>query len=120
MNKDLELKFRMDTGMNPWRYDLQDEIKEVTVPSEAYIEWLEEKHLESLNKNPEKIYFLFGSDACRIYNEDGIDGIVDAYDENDCNYGTACYDGTNILEVMVEFDGWHDWICIEEHEYKQL
>ena len=50
MNKQLEIEYHMDTGMDPWRYDLPEIIEAGDdVPSDEYIQWLEEKLLSYKN-----------------------------------------------------------------------
>lgn len=69
-----------------------------------------------------KTYFLFGEDACSIYSEDGIDGVVVAYEDNSITYETFCFDSEKNapVELLEAFCGYGDYCVITEEEYNQL
>lgn len=69
----------------------------------------------------EPIYLLLGEDACREYEENGIDRVVQRYEDNDLGYGThKIEDGGNLFDLLEAMDGWNNYTVITKEEYEKL
>lgn len=65
-----------------------------------------------------KQYFLFGSDAVRIYLEDGIETLLATPDN--C-FGLFEWTESSTPEQLLDAaDGWFDWCSITEEDFNQL
>lgn len=65
-------------------------------------------------------YFLLGTEACRAYEDHGIDKVVT--DINPSDYAVLEYDerfhnGEDMISATV---GWNDYACLTKEEYKHL
>ncbi len=69
-----------------------------------------------------KTFYLFGSDACIEYRENGIDGLIQAYESNEITVSTFVFihGETHPNELLSQFDGWNDWEELTEEEYNKL
>lgn len=67
-------------------------------------------------------YFLFGNDACQEYDENGIDGVLERYENNDLDFETFKFvEGeTSVIQLLSNFDGWGAYNVITEEEYNKL
>jgi len=67
------------------------------------------------------IYLLLGEEACDEYEENGIDGVVKRYEDNDLMYGhLQIREGDNLFSILNEIDGYNDWRVIKFEEYNKL
>ena len=68
-----------------------------------------------------KHYFLFGAGICRALNDGGMRAAC-KYARNTYDLSVFCFeDGiTTPEELMEAADGWGDWACLTEKEYKKL
>ena len=78
-----------------------------------------------------KTYYLFGETAIDCYHEytdndgntlAGIDAVIQANDENECNFTTFCFvEGVTTPTMLLEsYDGWDDYLIITEEEFNKL
>jgi len=67
-------------------------------------------------------YYLFGEDACREFEEEGIDSVVERYEDNDLTYETFKFiDGvTNSASLIESYDGWNGYAILTQEEYEKL
>jgi hypothetical protein len=80
-----------------------------------------EGYIETIT-NPEKTYYLLGEDATNEYNENGIEGVVSEYEDNNLSYSSFCFiEGiTRSSELADAMNGWNDYAIITEEEFKKL
>ena len=72
-----------------------------------------------------KKYYLFGEDACMIYDDATVDGAKPTPLEIDLMLGygfnVIAFDNPcDPLEVLSEYDGWAGWTQISEEEFNYL
>lgn len=69
-----------------------------------------------------KTYFLFGDQAVNKYQDDGLQAMIEAYDDNIISYETFEWvDGeTKPQDILAVFIGHGDYCIITEEEYNQL
>lgn len=70
-----------------------------------------------------KYYFLFGQDACAAYSQrEDFEEFKEAYDQEDFNCTLFVYeDGvTSPVDLLSEFYGKDDYICLTKEEYEEL
>ena len=67
-------------------------------------------------------YFLFGRDAIRVYEDDGIEEVVRQYEDNIILYETFVFkEGvTTPVELLSAYNGYNDYVTITEEEYNLL
>ena len=76
--------------------------------------------LINLNGNS-PAYLLLGEDACREYDENGIDGVLYQNDDNGMQYGTYLIDdGESLFSLLEAMAGWNDYCVITAEEYALL
>lgn len=69
----------------------------------------------------ETIYLLLGTEACNEYDDNGIDGVVERYEDNDLFYGhLQIREGDTLFYILDFIDGWNDWKIITAEEYAKL
>lgn len=69
----------------------------------------------------EPIYLLLGEDACREYEENGIDGVVERYEDNDLYFNSYIIkDGGSLFDLLEAMDGWNNYTVITKEEYEKL
>lgn len=69
----------------------------------------------------ESQYLLFGEDAVSIYYEDGIDEVINQYENDVIGYGTMKIDlDTSIGDVLMQMNAWHNYVFITKEEYDKL
>lgn len=80
-----------------------------------------EEYILKLNA-PEKTYYLLGEDAEREYNENGIEGVLSEYENNELIFETFSFtEGvTKSAELANQMIGWHGYVIIAEEEYLKL
>jgi hypothetical protein len=67
------------------------------------------------------VYLLLGTEACNEYEDNGIDGVVSRYEDNDLMYGhLQIREGDTLFSVLNDMDGWMDWRVITAEEYALL
>lgn len=69
-----------------------------------------------------KTYYLLGEGAVGLYNDEGIEALIEASQNNDAVFGLFCFiEGeTSSIELMEYANGWYDYTCITEDEYQLL
>jgi hypothetical protein len=72
-----------------------------------------------------KTFLLYGSDACEVYESEGINGLlsIDYNKSSDSLFGDIdIFDTENIdiLNTLTNFSGWGDAVEITEDEYDSL
>jgi hypothetical protein len=69
----------------------------------------------------ETIHLLLGTEACNEYDGNGIDGVVERYEDNDLMYGhLQIREGDTLFYILNYIDGWNDWKIITAEEYALL
>ncbi len=67
---------------------------------------------------------MFGLDAILIYNQKGIEGILEetSKENSDLSYATYVFDNDapTPSDLINEFSGWGDYIGLEKEEYLLL
>jgi len=70
-----------------------------------------------------KHYFLFGETVVKIYDEEGVDALVQKNEEEylDSAMVFVFEDGvTSPADLLCAFNGYSDYSCITEEEYEKL
>lgn len=68
-----------------------------------------------------KSFLLYGSDACEVYANEGINGLLEV--ANNTSFGDIDVfdsENVNILNTLTNFTGWGDVTEITEDEYNLL
>ena len=70
----------------------------------------------------QKAYYLFGDDAVQIFEDEGIDALINAYEDNEVGYITYCYDQSKDTpaDLLYKAQGMNDFSLITEEEYNKL
>ena len=70
----------------------------------------------------QKAYYLFGDDAVRMFEDEGIDALINAYEDNEIGYITYCYDQSKDTptDLLYKAQGMNDFSLITEEEYNKL
>ena len=70
----------------------------------------------------QKAYYLFGDDAVQIFEDEGIDALINAYEDNELGYITYCYDQSKDTptDLLYKAQGMNDFSLITEEEYNKL
>ena len=70
----------------------------------------------------QKAYYLFGDGAVQIFDDEGIDALIEAYEDNEVGYHTYCYDQSKDTptSLLYEAQGMNDFSRITEEEYNKL
>ena len=72
-------------------------------------------------KKFKKQYFLFGSEICRLFNDEGVKAAAKAIKAGDVVYVMFVWDEkSKPAELLCEADGWEDWMQITESQYNKL
>ena len=76
----------------------------------------------------QKAYYLFGDDAVQIFDDEGVDALIEAYEDNEVGYFTYCYDQSK--DTPIDFLHWTQgmndfgeqcfYSVITEEEYNKL
>jgi hypothetical protein len=88
--------------------------------------WIERNGIfypyQKINSEPKKTFYLFGSDACIEYRENGVDGLIKAWENNEVTVGTFLFTHgeTHPNELLSNFEGWADFQEITEEEFNLL
>jgi len=65
-------------------------------------------------------HVLFGEEACRLYNNYGIGGLMYAIEEDGfTGYHIMHFQG-DVFDLTAQMDGWNDYAWISEEEYNKL
>lgn len=77
---------------------------------------------EITQTNCTNTYFLFGSDAVRVYEDDGIEEVVQQYEDNILTYETFVFkEGvTTPIELLSAYNGYENYTTITEEEFNLL
>lgn len=97
--------------------DLQEEDEDAVLPVSEYIPEIPAK----INKK--KTYYLLGEAAVGLYENEGIEALIEASQNNSgTGFGLFCFiEGeTSSIELMEYANGWYDYTCITEEEYQKL
>ena len=79
------------------------------------------KQILKTKQNKMKTFLLYGSDACEVYESEGIDGLLKTkYSVSFGDIDVFDTDNINILNTLTNFSGWGDVIEISETEYNLL
>ena len=65
-------------------------------------------------------HVLFGEEACRIYDDYGIGGLIFAIKETDFDSFAIHHFQGDIFDLMAQMDGWNYFVWITEEEYDKL
>jgi hypothetical protein len=77
--------------------------------------------LDKWIKSFEKTYVLFGEDAILEYDENGVDAVFDAYENNELGYEVEMFNQHNsVAQILYKSKGWNDYVIITENEFKKL
>lgn len=77
--------------------------------------------LESKEVEDKITYYLFGEDAVREYEENGIDGVVKEYENNELSFSTYAHNESKHSScVLDQMDGWYNYAIILKEEYEKL
>jgi hypothetical protein len=78
-----------------------------------------EELFESVNK---KHYYLFGSEACTILDNEGIDTLIDKINNEDfTEFDTRCHSVLdNPADLLFQVMGWGNYSVLTEEEYNKL
>jgi hypothetical protein len=77
----------------------------------------------------QKAYYLFGEGAVRIFEDEGVDALIEEYENyewqvgcNEVGYLTYCYDQSKDTptDLLYEAQGMNDFAVITEEEYNKL
>ena len=70
----------------------------------------------------QKTYYLFGDGAVQIFDDEGVDALIEAYENNEVGYLTYCYDQSKDIpsDLLYESQGMNDFSVITEEEYNKL
>lgn len=71
----------------------------------------------------QKAYYLFGDDAVQIFEDEGVDALIEAHENNEFGgYITYCYDQSRVspTRLLYEAQGMNDFSVITEEEYNKL
>jgi len=70
----------------------------------------------------EKTYYLFGQDAVKIYDNEGIEGLKEASESNEISINTFVFiEGeTRSGDFAEAFFGWLEYAILTEEEFNQL
>jgi hypothetical protein len=70
----------------------------------------------------QKAYYLFGDGAVRIFEDEGLDALIEEYENNEVGYLTYCYDQSKDTptDLLYEAQGMNDFAVITEEEYNKL
>jgi len=70
----------------------------------------------------QKAYYLFGDGAVRILEDEGLDALIEEYENNEVGYLTYCYDQSKDTptDLLYEAQGMNDFAVITEEEYNKL
>lgn len=71
----------------------------------------------------QKAYYLFGDSAVQIFEDDGIDALIEAHESNEVGgYLTYCYDQSKDTptDLLYQSQGMNDFSVITEEEYNKL
>jgi hypothetical protein len=69
-----------------------------------------------------KAYFLFGSDAVSEFEENGVDGVLSSYEDNELGYNTYTWvqGESTPQDLLYAFSGMYDFATITEEEFNKL
>ena len=73
------------------------------------------------NRGMKYTYVLFGNDAVTTYECDGIDAVVEGYENNE--FGVvfkALHDDMTVAEILYQGKDWNDYAILTEEEYNKL
>ncbi len=70
----------------------------------------------------QKAYYLFGDGAVQLFDDEGVDALIEAYENNEVGYLTYCYDQSKDTptSLLYEAQGMNDFSVITEKEYNKL
>lgn len=71
----------------------------------------------------QKAYYLFGDSAVQIFDDEGVDALIEAHENNESGgYLTYCYDQSKNTptDLLYESQGMNDFSVITEEEYNKL
>ena len=71
----------------------------------------------------QKAFYLFGDSAVQIFEDEGVDALIEAHENNECGgYLTYCYDQSKDTptDLLYEAQGMNDFAVITEEEYNKL
>ena len=71
----------------------------------------------------QKAFYLFGDSAVQIFEDEGVDALIEAHENNECGgYLTYCYDQSRETptDLLYESQGMNDFSVITEEEYNKL
>ncbi len=70
----------------------------------------------------QKAYYLFGDGAVRIFEDEGIDALIEEHENNEVGYLTYCYDQSKVppTDLLYVALGMNDFSVITEEEYNKL
>lgn len=69
-----------------------------------------------------KTYFLFGEEAVYTYEDEGIEAVIQQYEDNIITYETFVFDEgvTTAVQLLSAYNGYNNYTTITEEEYNLL
>jgi len=100
--------------------DLANSDKELNETDYRFMNMLLKKFFNKTHY--QKAYYLFGDGAVRIFEEEGVDALIEEYPNNEVGYLTYCYDQSKVspTDLLYEAQGMNDFSVITEEEYNKL
>ena len=103
------------------RYFQGEAISQAATSSDNFSDHSKEVIIREIE--PKIKYYLFGEDAVRIFNDEGIKKFVKwAKSDDCCGYGTFTFiDGvTDSLQLVEAIDGWMDYAILDLEDFEKI
>ena len=73
---------------------------------------------EKATKTMENQYFIFGSPLAKVYQEKGIEEVINLVKDGETDFELECFTAiTTPLEVLISYNGYNDFSLISKQEY---
>lgn len=70
---------------------------------------------------PKITYYLFGSDAVRVFHNEGFEQLLKEADGHHGSAGLLAWDESHPSHELLEaYDGWMDWVILTKEQHEQL
>lgn len=78
--------------------------------------------IESIETKPKNTYYLFGEDAVKEFETNGIDALIELSEKQKLSYGTFLFkEGVTLSHELADaMDGWNNFTIITEDEFNKL
>lgn len=100
--------------------DLANSDKELNETDYKFMNMLLKKFFNKTHY--QKAYYLFGDGAVRIFEDEGVDALIQTAKHIEVGYLTYCYDQSKVTptDLLYETQGMNDFSVITEEEYNKL